>query len=81
MSTGIQLPDLGVLVGYDGSPGGERALLWGARAAADAETPLYLVMAVPDAALGGTFVRTRSVKAPVPSWSRRRTAAGRRTPT
>ncbi|GCD95842.1 universal stress protein [Embleya hyalina] len=53
MSTGTHLPDLGVLVGYDGSPGGKRALVWGARAAADAKTPLHLTMAIPEAALGG----------------------------
>ncbi|MYS80678.1 universal stress protein [Embleya scabrispora] len=47
MSSGIHLPDLGVLVGYDGSPGGERALAWGARAAAEAKAPLYLAMAIP----------------------------------
>ncbi|MFE5326756.1 universal stress protein [Embleya sp. NPDC056575] len=53
MSTGTHLPDLGVLVGYDGSPGGERALAWGTRAAAAAKTPLHLTMAVPPAAFGG----------------------------
>ncbi|MFF7250215.1 universal stress protein [Embleya sp. NPDC008237] len=52
MSTGTHLPGLGVLVGYDGSPGGERALAWGARAAAEAKTPLYLVTAVPTGVLG-----------------------------
>jgi nucleotide-binding universal stress UspA family protein len=52
MSTGSDLPGLAILVGYDGSPGGERALAWGARAAAEAKTPLHLAMAVPAAALG-----------------------------
>jgi nucleotide-binding universal stress UspA family protein len=47
MSTGTHPPGLGVLVGYDGSPGGERALAWGARAAAERKTPLYLAVAVP----------------------------------
>lgn len=52
MSTGTHLPGLGVLIGYDGSPGGERALAWGARAAAEAKTPLRLAMAIPATALG-----------------------------
>ncbi|WP_331769061.1 universal stress protein (plasmid) [Embleya sp. NBC_00888] len=46
------IPDLGVLVGYDGSPGGERALAWAARTAADAKTPLYIAMAIPSGSLG-----------------------------
>ncbi|MEU0939042.1 universal stress protein [Embleya sp. NPDC005971] len=53
MSTGTHLPDLGIMVGYDGSPGGERALVWGAHAAADAKMPLHLTMAIPAPALGG----------------------------
>ncbi|WP_406289274.1 universal stress protein [Embleya sp. NBC_00896] len=52
MTIGSHFPGLGVLVGYDGSAGGDRALTWGARAAAEAKVPLYLATAVPPGVLG-----------------------------
>src|SRR3954451_22852586 len=52
MTSTSHLPALGVLVGYDGSEGGERALLWGANAAAEAEVALYITTALPPGSLG-----------------------------
>jgi nucleotide-binding universal stress UspA family protein len=43
----MNTPPLGVLAGYDGSPGSETALAWAARAAEAAGTTLFVVTAVP----------------------------------
>ncbi|MFI6985969.1 universal stress protein [Embleya sp. NPDC050154] len=45
-------PNLGVLIGYDTSPGSERALDWAARNAADVKTPLHIVSVVPPVGRG-----------------------------
>ncbi|MGW9209685.1 universal stress protein [Embleya sp. NPDC055664] len=66
------IPDLGILVGYDGSPGGERALAWAARTADDADTPLYIAMAIPRGVRATEGTRCPCTRPPGTWWRRPR---------